>query len=145
MATTARFLALRGERQDILNRSGEGARDRRSLLPGCHRYAPGQCRGRFAAVLVGGDDQVAPGEAAQRYANSLEAPSKQLVWFEHSAHTPHLEEPERQDSILRPPLRRRKHQVTENAGVERAATRPDPARTGGSRRGRAAPAVRRAR
>jgi pimeloyl-ACP methyl ester carboxylesterase len=38
-------------------------------------------------------DQVAPGEAAQRFHDSLIAPSKQLVWFERSAHTPHLEEP----------------------------------------------------
>ena len=38
-------------------------------------------------------DQVAPGEAAQRFHDSLTAPSKQLVWFESSAHSPHLEEP----------------------------------------------------
>jgi pimeloyl-ACP methyl ester carboxylesterase len=38
-------------------------------------------------------DQVAPGEAAQRFHDSLTAPSKQLIWFERSAHTPHLEEP----------------------------------------------------
>ena len=46
-------------------------------------------------VMVQGRlDQVAPGAAAERYANALEAPRKQLVWFENSAHTPHLEEPE---------------------------------------------------
>jgi pimeloyl-ACP methyl ester carboxylesterase len=45
-------------------------------------------------VMVQGRlDQVAPGAAAQRYAGALQAPSKQLVWFEKSAHTPHLEEP----------------------------------------------------
>ncbi|HUC37954.1 MAG TPA: alpha/beta hydrolase, partial [Acidimicrobiales bacterium] len=45
-------------------------------------------------VMVQGRlDQVAPGEAAERYADSVEAPSKQFVWFENSAHTPHLEEP----------------------------------------------------
>jgi pimeloyl-ACP methyl ester carboxylesterase len=38
-------------------------------------------------------DQVAPGAAAQRFHDSLTAPGKQLVWFESSAHTPHLEEP----------------------------------------------------
>jgi pimeloyl-ACP methyl ester carboxylesterase len=37
-------------------------------------------------------DQVAPAEAAQRFHDSLTAPSKELVWFESSAHTPHLEE-----------------------------------------------------
>ena len=52
-------------------------------------------------VLVQGRlDQVAPGEAAQRFASSLEAPSTQLVWFEKSAHTPHLEEPDKFRDVL---------------------------------------------
>ena len=45
-------------------------------------------------------DQVAPGEAAQRFYDSLTAPSKQLVWFERSAHTPHLEEPDKFRDLL---------------------------------------------
>jgi len=45
-------------------------------------------------------DQVAPGEAAQRFHDSLTAPSKQLVWFEKSAHTPHLEEPAKFRDLL---------------------------------------------
>ena len=44
-------------------------------------------------MAQGRHDQVAPGAAAQRYASALQAPSKRLVWFENSAHTPHLEEP----------------------------------------------------
>jgi pimeloyl-ACP methyl ester carboxylesterase len=54
-------------------------------------------------VLVQGRlDQVAPGERAERYADSLVAPGKELVWFEHSAHTPHVEEPEQfRDLLLR--------------------------------------------
>jgi len=44
-------------------------------------------------MVQGRHDQVAPGGAAQLYASSLTAPSKTLVWFENSAHTPHLEEP----------------------------------------------------
>jgi proline iminopeptidase len=52
-------------------------------------------------VMVQGRlDQVAPGAAAERYANSLEAPSKQLVWFENSAHTPQLEEPAKFRELL---------------------------------------------
>lgn len=39
-------------------------------------------------------DQVAPGEATQRFYDSLKAPSKQLVWFEKSAHTPQFDEPD---------------------------------------------------
>ena len=47
-------------------------------------------------VMVQGRlDQVAPAAAAQRYASALQSPGKQLVWFENSAHTPHLEEPGR--------------------------------------------------
>ena len=45
-------------------------------------------------------DQVSPGEAAQRYFDVLEAPSKELVWFEHSAHTPQLEEPAKFRQLL---------------------------------------------
>jgi pimeloyl-ACP methyl ester carboxylesterase len=45
-------------------------------------------------------DQVAPGEAAERYAGVLQAPSKELVWFDSSAHTPHLEEPDKFRDLL---------------------------------------------
>jgi len=45
-------------------------------------------------------DQVAPGEAAQRFHDSLTAPGKKLVWFESSAHTPHLEEPAKFRELL---------------------------------------------
>jgi pimeloyl-ACP methyl ester carboxylesterase len=52
-------------------------------------------------VMVQGRlDRVAPGDAAQRYASTLEAPSKELVWFENSAHSPHLEEPEKYRDVL---------------------------------------------
>jgi pimeloyl-ACP methyl ester carboxylesterase len=43
---------------------------------------------------------VAPGGAAQRFHDSLTAPGKQLVWFEKSAHSPHLEEPARFRQLL---------------------------------------------
>jgi pimeloyl-ACP methyl ester carboxylesterase len=45
-------------------------------------------------------DQVAPGDATQRFHDSLTAPSKQLVWFDNSAHSPHLEEPGKFRSLL---------------------------------------------
>jgi len=45
-------------------------------------------------------DRVAPVEAAQRYFDRLSAPSKQLIWFEHSAHTPQLEEPDLFRSLM---------------------------------------------
>ena len=51
-------------------------------------------------MAQGRRDQVAPGEAAERYASSLRAPGKELVWFENSAHTPHLEEPDQFRRLL---------------------------------------------
>ena len=51
-------------------------------------------------MVQGRHDQVAPGEAAQRYARSLQAPGKQLIWFENSAHTPHLDEPAKFRDVL---------------------------------------------
>ena len=39
-------------------------------------------------------DRVAPGEAAQRFYDSVTAPAKRLVWFERSAHTPQFDEPD---------------------------------------------------
>jgi pimeloyl-ACP methyl ester carboxylesterase len=51
-------------------------------------------------IVQGRHDRVAPGEPAENYADSLIAPSKQLVWFEHSAHTPHLEEPAKFRDLL---------------------------------------------
>jgi pimeloyl-ACP methyl ester carboxylesterase len=45
-------------------------------------------------------DRVAPGEATQRYFDQLNAPSKRLVWFEQSAHTPQLEEPQLFRSLM---------------------------------------------
>jgi pimeloyl-ACP methyl ester carboxylesterase len=44
-------------------------------------------------IAQGRLDQVAPPEAAQRFYDSLIAPSKELVWFENSAHTPQYDEP----------------------------------------------------
>ena len=51
-------------------------------------------------MVQGRHDQVAPGESAQQYATSLQAPGKQLIWFETSAHTPHLEEPAKFRDVL---------------------------------------------
>jgi pimeloyl-ACP methyl ester carboxylesterase len=50
--------------------------------------------------VQGRHDKVAPGEVAEQYASVLSAPSKRLVWFEESAHTPHLEEPDKFRALL---------------------------------------------
>jgi pimeloyl-ACP methyl ester carboxylesterase len=51
-------------------------------------------------IAQGRLDQVAPGDAAQRFYDSLTAPSKKLVWFEKSAHTPQFDEPEKFRRLL---------------------------------------------
>lgn len=44
-------------------------------------------------LAQGRHDRVAPGDATQRFHDSVKAPAKRLVWFERSAHTPHFDEP----------------------------------------------------
>jgi pimeloyl-ACP methyl ester carboxylesterase len=51
-------------------------------------------------IVQGRLDQVAPGAAAQRFYDALTAPSKELVWFEHSAHTPQYDEPAKFREVL---------------------------------------------
>lgn len=42
--------------------------------------------------FVGKHDLVTPYTQVEEYFNILEAPKKELIWFEKSAHTPHIEE-----------------------------------------------------
>ena len=55
---------------------------------------------RLAPGVTLTHESTARGEAAERYAGCLQAPSKELVWFEHSAHTPHVEEPDKFRDLL---------------------------------------------
>ena len=71
-------------------------------------------------MVQGRHDQVAPGAAAQRYASTLQAPSKRLVWFDNSAHTPHLEEPGKfRDLLLGIREPRMQQDVTADSGPPR--------------------------
>ena len=45
--------------------------------------------------FAGRRDYNTPFELVERYAETLEAPRKEIVWFERSAHSPNLEEPDR--------------------------------------------------
>jgi pimeloyl-ACP methyl ester carboxylesterase len=51
-------------------------------------------------MVQGRRDQVAPGEPAERFFDSVAAPRKELIWFERSAHTPHFEEREKFREVL---------------------------------------------
>ena len=46
-------------------------------------------------MLLGRHDYVTPSPIAARWMERLRAPAKQVVWFEHSAHLPFMEEPGR--------------------------------------------------
>ncbi len=51
--------------------------------------------------FLGRHDKVVTSEIAQRYFDALDAPrGKQIVWFEHSGHWPHFEEPEKYRATL---------------------------------------------
>ncbi len=51
-------------------------------------------------LLLGRHDWNVPSVLAARWLDSLSAPAKSLVWFEHSGHGPLEEEPARFDSVL---------------------------------------------
>lgn len=51
--------------------------------------------------LLGRDDHVVTAQVAERYFQALDAPrGKELIWFEHSAHWPQLQEPEKFRRVL---------------------------------------------
>jgi pimeloyl-ACP methyl ester carboxylesterase len=51
-------------------------------------------------LLHGRHDRLAPPTLARSYLDQLEAPAKEWVWFEHAAHFPFLEEPERFGAVM---------------------------------------------
>ncbi|HEX8826287.1 MAG TPA: alpha/beta hydrolase [Archangium sp.] len=50
--------------------------------------------------MLGREDYVTPSEIAARYFDTLDAPRKTLLWFEHSGHSPQFEEPGKFNSLL---------------------------------------------
>ncbi len=55
--------------------------------------------------MEGRHDWEVPSVLSARYFEALRAPSKQLVWFEHSAHLPNVEERPRFNQIMRDEVR----------------------------------------
>ena len=56
-------------------------------------------------LMEGRHDWEVPSILAARYYEALRAPSKQLIWFENSAHLPNAEERERFNQIMRDEVR----------------------------------------
>ena len=50
--------------------------------------------------FTGRHDYNAPFELVEKYCSVLEAPSKEIVWFDKSGHCPNFEEPERFNSLV---------------------------------------------
>ena len=48
-----------------------------------------------AYVLIGRYDYMTPSLCAERFADALQAPAKEEIWFDRSAHYPFVEEPAR--------------------------------------------------
>ena len=55
-------------------------------------------------IFQGVHDNNTPSALVQAYYDAIEAPDKDLIWFEHSAHGPMREEPERYKKLLREKL-----------------------------------------
>lgn len=52
--------------------------------------------------LVGRHDLNTPADLVSQYYGTIESPHKEIIWFEHSAHSPNLEEPEKfQHDVIR--------------------------------------------
>jgi pimeloyl-ACP methyl ester carboxylesterase len=51
-------------------------------------------------IVMGRHDYQTPFTLAEQYVDILDAPRKQLIWFDHSAHMPHLEEPDKFVDLL---------------------------------------------
>jgi pimeloyl-ACP methyl ester carboxylesterase len=50
--------------------------------------------------IEGQHDHEAPAETAERYFDALKAPSKELIWFENSAHMPNSEERDKFNQLI---------------------------------------------
>lgn len=55
--------------------------------------------------LIGRHDYNTPFELAEKYFNQLQAPWKELIWFENSAHSPMYEEPEKFCEVMSQKIR----------------------------------------
>lgn len=55
-------------------------------------------------IFQGVHDNTTPSDLVQEYYDAIQAPDKDLIWFEHSAHGPMSEEPERFKRLLREKL-----------------------------------------
>ncbi|MBW2397363.1 MAG: hypothetical protein JRG95_24205 [Deltaproteobacteria bacterium] len=53
-----------------------------------------------AFFFSGRHDYNTPFELVEEYVETLDAPHKEIVWFENSAHMPNLEEPKRFQEML---------------------------------------------
>ena len=56
-------------------------------------------------LLLGRHDWQTPSTLAAEWLDTLRAPHKQVVWFEHSAHSPVTDEPDRFAEVLRTVVR----------------------------------------
>jgi pimeloyl-ACP methyl ester carboxylesterase len=50
--------------------------------------------------LIGRNDYFVPPETSVAYFDALTAPSKKLVWFEHSGHEPFVDEPDKFNAAM---------------------------------------------
>jgi pimeloyl-ACP methyl ester carboxylesterase len=50
--------------------------------------------------FLGRHDHMVPAELSEEYFNVLQAPSKELIWFEHSAHSAPFEEPDKFNRLM---------------------------------------------
>ena len=51
--------------------------------------------------FIGNYDYNTPFQISEEFFNQIKAPKKEYIWFEHSAHMPNFEEPQKMDEFNR--------------------------------------------
>lgn len=93
----------RGAWLDLLKFSPGQAQSLQALWPEIARVRLSVSQPRLAvpvAIFAGRFDRQVSADLAHRYFTRLDAPRKQFVWFELSAHSPQFEEPDRFNATL---------------------------------------------
>ena len=74
--------------------------------------------------LLGREDHFVPPETSMAYFDALSAPSKKLVWFEHSGHEPFVDEPAKFNTAMAELVRPASHRMRRPPTLRQSTRQP---------------------